>query len=110
LEIAEKDLSLMSQIIHTKYESLKAQGKKHDPVDAALLGAALVGIKQALPHGDFQRFVEERCPFDVRTARRFKERLWSYLVQKHLDEEMEAKVDAEAKLTIRWPGAAQGKG
>jgi hypothetical protein len=93
MEITEKDLNLMSKIIHNAYSHLQAQGKKHDPVNAAFLGAALVGIKQALKHGEFQRFVEERCPFDVRTARRFKEGLWSYLVQKHRDEEAEAEVD-----------------
>ena len=102
MEITEKDLNLMAQIVNNKYAQLQAQGKKHDPVDAALLGAALVGIKQSLPHGDFQRFVEERCPFDVRTARRFKEKLWSYLVQKHRDEEAEAEVE-ERMRELLWP-------
>jgi len=105
MEIAEKDLNLMSKIVHNKYSHLQAQGKKHDPVDAALLGAALVGIKQVLKHGEYQRFVEERCPFDVRTARRFKEKLWSYLVQKHRDDDVEAEVDERMKALLFPPEA-----
>lgn len=102
MEISGKDLTLMAHIVHNKYAQLQAQGKKHDPVDAALLGAALVGIKQVLKHGEYQRFVKERCPFDVRTAHRFKEKLWSYLVQKHRDEQAEAEVD-ERMRGLLWP-------
>lgn len=112
-----EDINLMAEIATRKYNQLQEQDGLPSLQDQAMLGAALVSFKQAMKHGEYQRFIRERLPFTTRSARRFVVRLQDFLDGKHLIEEPfdpapqneeEAEVDRRMRELL-WPPEALKK-
>jgi len=86
-----KSLSEMAELVNERYQQIRDPEIVTDPLAPVLLGGSLFLMKEELINGAFQWWVKNYCGFTPRTARRYMDRFWTFMAEKHLrEEEVEA--------------------
>jgi hypothetical protein len=86
-----KSLKEMGDFVTERYQQIRDPEIVTDPLAPVLLGGSLFLMKEELIRGAFQWWVKHYCGFTPRTARRYMDRFWTFMAEKHLrEEEVEA--------------------
>ena len=108
MKLDNQDLAQLAQIIHRLYGEIRAQDRKIEGRDTALLGAILQTVKLALGNrGGYEKYIQEYCGFSPRTARRLMRQGDAWLQAKLLSNGVKAEIqrlkakDKEERAEIR---------